>query len=140
MVQLFRYLVVGGAAFIADFGLLALLTELAGMPYLVSGCFSFAAGLTVNYLLSISWVFNKRESDSSTALVDFIAFAVIGVIGLGFNTLIMWFATEQLGAHYLLSKIISTVLVFAWNFIARRVLITKTNQIVCRLTQAQPQA
>lgn len=138
-IQLLRYLFVGGIAFAADFGLLAFLTECCNMPYLLSGCCGFIGGLTVNYLLSIRWVFNKHNSDSSSAMVDFVVFAIIGVIGLGLNALIMWIATERMGAHYLLSKIISTILVFGWNFLGRRVLISKT-QYICRITQTSTPA
>lgn len=138
-IQLLRYVFVGGIAFVADFGILALLTELLDVPYLLSGCFGFIGGLTVNYVLSIKWVFNKQTSNVSTAITDFIVFAIIGVIGLGLNALIMWVATEQIGAHYLLSKVISTILVFGWNFIARRVLISQT-QNICRLIQTSNQA
>lgn len=138
-VQLFRYAFVGGLAFVVDFGLLALLTEKCGMPYLLSACFGFAGGLLANYLLSIKWVFNKQTADSASAVIDFIMFAVIGLIGLGLNALIMWTATEKFGSHYLISKIISTIIVFGWNFIGRRVLITKT-QAICQTIMPQLKA
>lgn len=139
VIQLIRYVFVGGIAFVADFGILAFLTEYFNVPYLLSGCFGFVGGLTVNYLLSIRWVFNKHNTDASSAMTDFLMFAIIGIIGLGLNALIMWVSTEKIGAHYLLSKIISTILVFGWNFIARRVLISQT-QNICRLTQTSNQA
>lgn len=47
-----RYLLVGGTAFVADFATLALLTDLAGMHYLLSATVGFAVGTVVNYLLS----------------------------------------------------------------------------------------
>ena len=119
MVQLFRYGFVGGLAFVVDFGLLFLLTNYCGVFYQVSACISFIAGLTVNYLISIAWVFNKSKSNN-TALTDFLLFALVGVVGLGLNAVIMYACTELLGVYYLLSKIISTVIVFVWNFIGRR--------------------
>jgi hypothetical protein len=122
-IQLFRYTFVGGIAFAVDFSLLAFLTELFHIPYLLSACISFIAGLTTNYCLSIKWVFN--QSNEHDALRDFILFAIVGVAGLGLNTLIMWFSTEIMGLHYLFSKIISTIIVFVWNFIGRRVAINK---------------
>lgn len=139
IVQLFRYAFVGGLAFIVDFSLLALLTEWVDMPYLLSACFGFIGGLTANYLMSIRWVFNKHTSDSKDAFVDFILFAAIGVVGLGLNALIMWIATEEFESHYLISKIISTIIVFGWNFLGRRVLISKT-QYICQQIQPQVKA
>ena len=59
VVQLFRYTFVGGVAFIFDFGSLFILTEYIKIYYLVSAAIAFIIGLTINYLLSISWVFSN---------------------------------------------------------------------------------
>ena len=122
--QLFRYAVVGGISFVVDFGSLWLLTEKAGLPYLWSAAIAFILGLICNYLLSTAWVFG--ESRIKNAWGEFLAFAIIGVIGLGLNELIMYACTDGLGFHYMLSKIVSTGIVFFWNFLARRFLVFKT--------------
>lgn len=126
-IQLLRYGFVGGVAFLADYGALYLLTDAIGLHHLLSAAIAFIIGLTVNYLLSISWVFRGNRK-SNNALKEFIVFAIIGVIGLGLNELIIWAGTDLIGLHYMLSKLISTAIVFFWNFFARRMtLFTKTN-------------
>ena len=122
--QLFRYAIVGGISFVVDYGSLWLLTEKAGLPYLWSAAIAFILGLICNYLLSTAWVFG--ESRIKNAWGEFLAFAIIGVIGLGLNELIMYACTDGLGFHYMLSKIVSTGIVFFWNFLARRFLVFKT--------------
>jgi putative flippase GtrA len=117
-VQLFRYTFVGGIAFVVDFGLLFVLTTYAGFHYQLSAALSFIAGLTVNYLMSIKWVFNADANRNKT--LDFFLFAIIGVIGLVLNALIIYAFTELVGVYYLISKIISTIIVFFWNFLGRR--------------------
>ncbi|WP_288817319.1 GtrA family protein [uncultured Alistipes sp.] len=119
-IQLFRYFFVGGAAFVVDFGLLWLLTEW-GLSYLLSAAFSFVAGLTINYALSVRWVF--RDHTLHSHIIEFVFFAAIGVVGLGMNEAIMWMATELAGLYYLGSKLISTAVVFFWNFTARKYLL-----------------
>jgi len=119
-IQLFRYFLVGGTAFAVDFGLLWGLTE-CGVHYLLSGACSFAAGLSVNYLLSVAWVFRDRALRSR--LAEFAGFAAIGIAGLGLNEAILWGATEVARFHYLFSKIIAAVAVFLWNFAARKYLL-----------------
>ena len=124
-IQLFRYLFVGGTAFLVDFGFLWALHDLLEFHYLVAATISFIAGLTVNYLMSIVWVFNNKTL--SNRFMEFVVFSIIGVIGLGLNLLIMWFFTDivfgNTGYYYLLSKIISTAIVFLWNFFARKVVL-----------------
>lgn len=122
--QLLRYAVVGGISFVVDYGSLWLLTEKAGLPYLWSAAIAFILGLICNYLLSTAWVFG--ESRIKNAWGEFLAFAIIGVVGLGLNELIMYGCTDGLGFHYMLSKIVSTGIVFFWNFLARRFLVFKS--------------
>ena len=59
LIQLIRYTIVGGLAFIVDFGLLFLLTEYFGLYYILSATCSFLAGLLVNYYISTAWVFES---------------------------------------------------------------------------------
>ena len=117
-VQFIRYTAVGGLAFVVDFGSLFLLTDGFGIHYLISAAVAFILGLTVNYLLSISWVFNLRALADKRK--EFAIFGAIGLIGLGFNELFIWFFTEHVHFHYLISKACSTFLVFLWNFVARK--------------------
>lgn len=117
-IQFFRYIFVGGAAFIVDFGSLFVLTHYFGVYYLVSATISFVLGLIANYALSINWVFNKRTLGSVWS--EFIVFAVIGLIGLGLNDLFIWFFTEYINLYYLVSKIIAAALILFWNFFARK--------------------
>lgn len=126
LIQLFRYGIVGAAAFIIDFGLLAFFTEALGIPYLLSACLSFICGVAANYALSIRWVFRgNADTEETDRGAEFLLFLLIGVAGLGFNALIMWALTERVGFHYLFSKIASTIIVFFWNFFARRTLLSK---------------
>ena len=109
----------GGVAFVCDFGALYALTEFAGLHYLISASLSFLLGLGVNYALSVLWVFSRRALQSRW--VEFGIFAAVGVVGLALNALFMWLFTDVAGFHYLVSKIGSTVLVFLWNFAARKI-------------------
>ena len=121
LLQLFRYTFVGGFAFIVDFGLLFILTEYAGCHYLISAAIAFIAGLLVNYALSKLWVFNK--SNYSNKLTEFLLFALVGIIGLGLTELLMWCFTTLLGIYYILSKMMTTAIVYLWNFFGRKYLI-----------------
>ena len=116
--QLIRYGFVGGIAFVADYLSLYAFTEYIGIPYLVSAAIAFMIGLTVNYVLSNIIVFTTHRLHNKW--LEFAIFAIIGVIGLGLNEIIMYCASELIGLHYMISKLISTALVFFWNFFARK--------------------
>ena len=117
-IQMFRYLFVGGAAFIVDFLSLFVLTDFFGIYYLISAAIAFILGLVANYLLSISWVFNKRKLNKRH--IEFGVFALIGIVGLGLNEVFIWFFTQDLQIYYQMSKILAAVIILLWNFFARK--------------------
>jgi len=118
-IQFFRYIFVGGVAFIVDFSSLFIFTDIFGVFYLISTVIAFILGLIANYALSISWVFNKRTLDNK--LSEFTIFAFIGITGIFLNVLIIYVFTEYVGLFYLLSKIIAAALILFWNFSARKI-------------------
>ena len=119
--QFLRYVVVGGIAFAVDFTVLILLTELAGIHYLVSAGMAFCGGLLLNYALCIKWVFRSRTLQDTRA--EFIVFSLVGVAGLGLTELILYAGTGRLGFDYRLSKIVAVATVLIWNFSARKLLL-----------------
>lgn len=116
--EFIRYAVASAAALALDVGSLWLFVELFQVPYLVSGALAFLVGLTVVYILSVYWVFDARALTSRRA--EFMLFALIGVIGLLLNESVLWLLTERFGMFYLFSKFASVVVVFSWNFGARK--------------------
>jgi len=124
--QLLRYTFVGGLAFLCDFGTLFFLTEFFHIHYLVSAGIGFLVGLITNYYLSVKWIFNDRVFDNR--LLEFLLFSLIGIIGLGLNEFFIWMFTYLFAIYYLISKIITTLIVYLWNFFARKfILFNKPN-------------
>jgi len=121
-IQVLRYLVSGGVAFLVDVLILTVLTELAGKELLLLWTgISFAAGLFVTYIFSIRWVFDTRSLDNQAA--ELAIFVTIGVVGLCLTELLMHYFAEKCGIHYIISKCITTVLVFIWNFVAKKTIL-----------------
>ena len=114
LVQFVRYFFVGGFAFVVDFGLLYILTEYAGLHYLLSATLSFISGLLVNYVISCIWVFSN--SKFKNRLVEFLFFAAIGVGGLLLNDALILLFTDCLGTPYMFSTIVAAALLHPWNF------------------------
>lgn len=117
--QFMKFGVVGVIAFCIDYGILALLTEVFGVNYLVSATISFTVSVVFNYVASMRYVFTHKEGMSKHR--EFIIFVVLSVIGLGINNLCMWAGVELFGIHYLITKIGATAIVMVWNFVTRKI-------------------
>lgn len=121
--QLFKFGIVGILCFFIDYGILIALTEIVGVNYLLSSAISFSISVIVNYILSLSFVFDTEKGNN---LKNFSLFIVLSVIGLGINQLLMWIGVEILGIYYMISKIIATGIVMLYNFITRKVILEKS--------------
>ncbi|WP_413825957.1 MULTISPECIES: GtrA family protein [unclassified Methanobrevibacter] len=120
LLQFFRYIFVGGTAFVIDFGLLYVFTSYLNIYYLISAVLSFLISVLVNYVMSTKWVFNQDNINNK--LVEFNLFILISTIGLVFTEIILYLLTDICGIYYMISKIIASILVLFWNFSARRVM------------------
>lgn len=118
LIQVFKYFWVALAGLIVDYAILALLVEVFSVNYLVAAMVSFVLALLVNYVLSERFVFGDPKVSSGSMRLGL--FAIIGVVGLGFLTLLMWVQVSFFGWNYLVAKTLATVIVFAWNFVARK--------------------
>lgn len=124
--QFIRYLFTGAFAFVVDFALLYIFTEIFSLHYRIGTTVGYIAGLAITYTLSVLWIFDEHRT--THRWLELGGFILIGIIGMGATHLCMWVFTDLLlgGKHYLLSKIITTVIVSALNFILKKyILFTK---------------
>lgn len=117
--QFMKFGIVGVIAFVIDFGFMVLLTEVFGVPYLISTTVSFIISVIFNYFASMRFVF-KRKDDMSRRR-EFIIFVVLSVIGLVINDVFMWLMVDFLFIDYRISKIVVTFIVAVWNFVTRKI-------------------
>lgn len=121
LTQFCRYVLVGGTAFVVDFGLFFVLLRMAALHYLVAATLAYLAGLLVNYLLSIAWVFDYRRVDDRRQ--EFLLFAVIGIAGVGLNAVLISYFSSALQLSYLQAKLVAAVLILLFNFVGRKLLL-----------------
>ena len=119
LIQIFKFGIVGGTAFIIDFAFLFIFREFCHFPVLVSNTLSFCISVIYNYIASVKWVFDvNKEKDAKKQFVVFIVFSVFGLI---LNNVIMWITVDFLSIYYLLAKIIATIVVMIFNFVTRKI-------------------
>lgn len=123
IVQLFKFGIVGVIAFVIDYGFMVLFTEVFGIHYMISSTASFLISVIVNYILSMRYVFQRKDDLDRRA--EFIIFVVLSAVGLGINELCMWIFTGKIGIAYYFSKIGATAVVMIWNFVSRKILLEK---------------
>lgn len=121
MVQFFRYVITGSSTFLVDFGLLFLL-ETVGVHYLPAAACSFLVGISCNFLLTKFFAFKAVDPTVGPA-GEVILFAAISGGGLALTVLLMYLFTSWLHLYFMLSKLISSMLVFFWNFLGRKLLL-----------------
>lgn len=120
MAQIVKFGLVGVLATLLDFAVLTILTEWVKVYYLTSAAAGFIISTLFNYTASMKYVFNSRFA-AEQKKTELLIFVMLSVIGLGLNQLVLWFFVETAGIYYLLSKVLATVLVMAWNFVSRKI-------------------
>ena len=87
MLQIIKFGIVGVIAALVDVGTLVILKELFLFDVLLSSAISFCVSVTVNYILSMTFVF---KSKNQSKIREFIIFVLLSIGGLCINQLILW--------------------------------------------------
>lgn len=115
-----RLLKYGGASALglgADMLVLVVLVEVLAMSAMSAAFCGFLVGCLVVYAISRYWVFNCVRS--SSPLLSFTLFWLIGAAGLLLNQLIMFLGVAVLGLYYVAVKLASAGVVFLFNYSLR---------------------
>ena len=86
--QFTRFAAVGTSTFLVDYVLLMVLSQLLGMDPVLAGAISFTVSLVLNYLLSMKFVFTRRQDISRRR--QFGLFVVLSLVALVLNEIIIW--------------------------------------------------
>jgi putative flippase GtrA len=116
LVKAAKYFVVGGLAFVVDYGVTWLL--LPALPLLLANTFGFITANVANFLLAHSWVFDSSWSPERL-FKAYLSVLGISLIGLALNNAVVWFLVGMAALPLLISKAIATLVVMSWNFLAR---------------------
>ncbi len=129
-----RYLVVGGTAFLVDYGVLYLsktylFQSLGDSGVYLATALGFLAGLSYNYILSLVWVFQSAKAQNKGKTVGaFLVFAVIGAIGLLLTEGGMYVGYQLMHINYLIVKLFVAAVVLLWNYGARKVILFRDDK------------
>lgn len=110
-----RYLLVGGFCFVVDVGLLWLAHEVIGVPLAIAAPLAFLASFAVTYTAQrvVAFASDSKVVPSVARYTALVAFNTLATTG------IVW-AFDELGAGWLLGKVIAVVSTTVWNYFAYR--------------------
>lgn len=120
--QFFRYLFAGGGATVVDWVILFVLYDILTVELYLAVAAAFGVGIVVNYWLSNLFVFHGAVHYASKT-TEFAIYVLSGLIGLGFTEIFMFLFCEKLSLHYIISKVITTLLVLIWNFGSKKLIL-----------------
>ena len=121
--RLLRFAVVGASGVLVNMGLLMLLTERAGWPYILASLLAIEASILSNFALNNAWTWSDRKS--SPLLHRLVKYhTVAGITAFAVNWLLLVLLTEVFGMDYRLANFfgigVGVVLNFylnnAWTF------------------------
>ena len=143
--QLIKFGFVGAICFVIDYivGLIVLnilmallTTDCFEMASVIGSAVGFVVSVTVNYILSFKFVFERKEDLDKRA--EFVIFVLLSMVGLLINSFIIWLAVgpvygssnflqENAGYNlvYTGAKVIATAIVMIYNFLTRKMFLEK---------------
>lgn len=143
LAQIIKFGFVGGLCFLIDFAISTvsfhvlkdMVTELQATA--ISGAVGFTISVIVNYVLSMKYVFTRKEDMSRKK--EFVIFVILSLIGLGINDVILLLCRKGYEGNtflmdvfndtmwFALSKVVATAIVMVYNFISRKIFLEKTD-------------
>ena len=119
-IQAIKYGLAAFGGFLADYAVLLLLKEWAGLHYLIAVPIAFTVGIAVNYVIGIWLVFQRGNLSLGKELFLFV---VISLSALALTEGSMYLLTDLFWIDYRISRVISGVLTYLFNFFTRRFLL-----------------
>ena len=120
--KIVHYFFVGGAAAAFDISFFYLGAGIFGLPWFPTSIATFLVATTLNYFLSIRFVFESGVRFKSKR-VELLGVVLVSTACLGINQAILYVAIEILQLHLLLAKCLATGIVFFFNYYGRKKLI-----------------
>ena len=136
MSEILRFSLVGGLSFLLDFVTLIIckqyvLPTLNGLGLYFATGIGFLVGVSLNYKLSISFVFlSAKNSPKSRSLKTFAIFLLLSFMGFIITELGMYLGVRVFMLNYMFAKVLVTGVVLIWNYITRKAFIFNSMEVV----------
>ena len=133
--EIIRFVVTGGLSFAVEFVFLVFFHDTVGLDTLVATPLAFLISLVFNYVLCVKWVFPDAGAQKRSAQAGFVLTSVMGLL---LNEGLMWLFRQLFGEDaavctvlgftvtmYMVNKMLSTLIVMVWNYLTKRLILTR---------------
>jgi putative flippase GtrA len=110
-----RYLLAGGLAFLVDLGLLALFHVVLGWPTWLAAGTAFVVSFAFTYTIQ-RWFSFSSQAPHGVAILKYTALVAFNTVA----TAVIVAFIDQIGAGWLVGKIVATAATTVWNYFAYR--------------------
>lgn len=117
------YVVVGGGATLVEWLFFWLFDKVFHWQYMVATVVAIIISTYSNWLFGRLLTFKNEEKGN--VLLEILKVYAAGVVGLLLNMLFMFIFVDKIGMYEMLAKIISTGIVFIYNYLIRILVIYK---------------
>lgn len=118
IVTLWRYGIGSTISYLINVAIMVVMTDLLDVHYLVSSIAGYASIVITSYIFSVTWIFTERKIASRGK--EFVAFTLITIFAMGMNLVSMWFFTDHLHWHYVVSNVVTNFLATFWGYIPKK--------------------
>lgn len=117
--RMMKFAIVGITGIFVNLGILWMLTEFAGLYYLLSAVCAIEASILSNFVLNDVWTFgDRKEKGMGSWLKRLVKFNLISTPAFPMQMGVMGMLHEFFGVYYILAAFIGMLAVFIWNFVA----------------------
>ncbi len=113
---LYKFLKFGAVGFsgvLVDYGITYICKEWFKVQKYLANALGFMVAASTNYYLNRIWTFHSQNPE---ILEEYGKFIFISLIGLGMNTLVLWYLVSKHKMNFYVSKLFAIGVVTVWNF------------------------
>lgn len=115
VLKFLKFGIVGASGLGVDFGFTYIFKEKINLNRYLANAIGFLLAASSNYFLNRIWTFHSEDPNIAT---QYFSFLIVSIIGLGINTLFLYFFEMKLKFNFYIAKVFAIGITTLWNFIA----------------------
>jgi putative flippase GtrA len=116
--QFFKFAIVGVVNTLINLAVFFILTDVFGVYYMFSAIFAFMVAVTNSFIMNSLWTFNYKISYNPAK--KYSKFFIVSVLALIVTLVLLYFFTESLKIHYLISQVFAIFFSLGINFLGNK--------------------